>query len=61
MRQLDEAIERSAAPTESRRVIERLIAAGPDVADRFAGDAELLAATVVVTGVSRSLSRVTAA
>jgi glutamate-ammonia-ligase adenylyltransferase len=58
VRHLEEAIERSAAPTESRRVIERLIAARPDIADRFAGDAELLAATVAVTGVSRSLSRV---
>jgi [glutamine synthetase] adenylyltransferase / [glutamine synthetase]-adenylyl-L-tyrosine phosphorylase len=60
VRPLEEAIERSAAPAESRRVIERLIAAGPDAADRFAGDAELLAAIVVVTGVSRSLSRVVA-
>jgi [glutamine synthetase] adenylyltransferase / [glutamine synthetase]-adenylyl-L-tyrosine phosphorylase len=55
---VDEAIERSASPADSRRVIERLVAAGPDAANVLADDPELVAATVAVTGVSRSLSRV---
>ena len=55
MRDLDEAIERSASPTDSRRVLERL---GPDAAKVLADDPALVAATVAVTGVSRSLSRV---
>jgi [glutamine synthetase] adenylyltransferase / [glutamine synthetase]-adenylyl-L-tyrosine phosphorylase len=55
---LDEAIERSAAPADSRRVIERLVDARPDVAKLFADDPDLVAATVAVTGLSRSLSRV---
>ena len=55
MRHLDEAIERSASPADSRRVLERL---GPDAAKVLADDPALVAATVAVTGVSRSLSRV---
>src|SRR5262245_37068492 len=55
---LDEAIERSAAPADSRRAIERLAAARPDAAKLLADDPDLVAATVAVTGLSRSLSRV---
>ena len=58
MPQLDEAIERSASPADSRRVLERLVGAGPDAAKLFADNPDLVAATVAVTGVSRSLSRV---
>jgi glutamate-ammonia-ligase adenylyltransferase len=54
---LDEAIERSAAPADSRRTIERLVDARPDAAKLLADDADLVAATVAVTGVSRVLSR----
>ncbi len=55
---LDEAIERSAAPGDSRRAIERLVDARPDAAKLLADDPDLIAATVAVTGLSRSLSRV---
>jgi [glutamine synthetase] adenylyltransferase / [glutamine synthetase]-adenylyl-L-tyrosine phosphorylase len=58
VRHLDEAIERSATPADSRRVIERLAEAGPAAANVLAGNPELVEAIVVVTGVSRSLSRV---
>ncbi len=58
MLSLDEAVERSAAPAESRRVIERLAAARPDAAKVLADDPDLVAATVAVTGASRALSRV---
>jgi [glutamine synthetase] adenylyltransferase / [glutamine synthetase]-adenylyl-L-tyrosine phosphorylase len=55
---LDEAVERSAAPAESRRAIERLAAARPDTAKQLADDPDLVAATVAVTGASRALTRV---
>ncbi len=58
MRHLDEAIERSASPADSRRVLERLAETGPDAAKVLADNPDLVAATVAVTGVSRSLSRV---
>ncbi len=58
MLSLDEAVERSAAPAESRRAIERLAAARPDAAKLLADDPDLVAATVAVTGVSRALARV---
>jgi [glutamine synthetase] adenylyltransferase / [glutamine synthetase]-adenylyl-L-tyrosine phosphorylase len=55
---LDEAIERSASPADSRRAIERLVEARPDAAKLLADDADLVAGTIAVTGLSRSLSLV---
>ena len=58
MTSLDEAIEHSADPATTRRVLERVVAARPDVVERLAGDPQLLAACVAVSGVSRPLSLV---
>ena len=58
MTSLDEAIEHSAEPATSRRVLERVVAARPDGLERLAGDPQLLAACVAVSGLSRPLSLV---
>jgi glutamate-ammonia-ligase adenylyltransferase len=55
---VEEAIERSAAPSASRLALERLVVAKPDAAKLLADDPDLLAASVAVTGASRPLSRV---
>ena len=58
MTSLDEAIEHSAEPATTRRVLERVVAARPDGLERLAGDPQLLAACVAVSGLSRPLSLV---
>jgi glutamate-ammonia-ligase adenylyltransferase len=55
--ELEEAIERSAAPIASRHAVDRLVAAQPDAASRLAADEDLAAAVVAVTGASRHLAR----
>ena len=55
---LEEALDRSAAPTVSRLAVERLVVAQPDAAKLLADDPDAAAAVVVVTGASRKLSRV---
>jgi glutamate-ammonia-ligase adenylyltransferase len=54
---LDEAIERSAAPAAARVGIDRLVASRPDVEARLHGDRALAAALVAVVAASRSLGR----
>src|SRR5690349_1694756 len=54
---LDEAIERSAAPAGVRIGIERLVAAQPDAETRLRADRVLAAAVVAVVAASRSLGR----
>ena len=55
---LEEAIQRSAAPTASRLALGRLVVARPDAAKLLADDPDAAAAAVAVTGASRKLSRV---
>src|SRR5688500_6896172 len=54
---VDDAIERSPLPTAVRVVIDRLVEAQPEAADRLEGDADLRRAVVAVAAASRSLSR----
>ena len=54
---LDDAIERSAAPAGVRIGIERLLEAEPDAEARLRADRGLVAALVAVMGASRSLGR----
>jgi hypothetical protein len=55
---LDEAIERSAAPAATRRAFERLVDTQPGSAKLLDSDPELAATAVAVTGASRRLSLV---
>ena len=54
---VDELIERSAAPVAARRAVERIAAEHPGAAERLATDVPLATAIVAVTGASRHLAR----
>jgi len=53
---LDERIERSAAPGAVRVAVEHLVASHPEVGGRLAADPDLAGATVAVMGASRALT-----
>ncbi len=54
--ELEDAIERSAAPVATRIAVERLLSARPEAARQLA-DPDLAAAVLAVTGASRTLTR----
>ena len=57
VRELDDAIERSAAPETVRVTVDRLLEAHPDLAARLTSDKALVDGVVAVAGASRFLGR----